>query len=182
MKYILTTIVICLAFVTSEAQQLLVTKNALVSFFSSTVLEDIEAKSSLGSSAIDLKTGDLLFKVSNTSFQFKKKLMQEHFNENYMESDKFPFSEFRGKVIGSYDMTKNGIYKVNVTGNLNIHGISKTYTAPAELSVTDGTINAKTSFKVKIDDHGIKIPSLVFKNIAEFVEVKIQAIYKYKAN
>lgn len=179
MKHMLILFTMCLGGVSVSAQDLLVSKNAMVSFFSSTVLEDIEAKSSMGSSAINTKTGEMLFKVSNTSFKFQKKLMQEHFNENYMESEKYPYSEFKGKITGLYDVTKNGTYKVIVSGNLNIHGISKPYSGPAELTVSDDGMAARTKFKVKIADHGIKIPSLVFKNIAEFVEVNIQAFYKH---
>jgi polyisoprenoid-binding protein YceI len=179
MKY---TLVISLLLLTSSFAnaQLLVSKNTTVSFFSSTVLEDIEATSQVASSAIDSKTGDLLFKVSNTSFKFRKKLMQEHFNENYMESDKFPYSEFKGKIEGAFDVTKDGSYKVKVSGNLNVHGVTKPYTAPAELTVSNGTVSASAAFKVRIADHGIKIPSLVFKNIAEFVTVKVQAVYPPK--
>lgn len=179
MKKVLILLVICLVGVSARAQGLLICKNATVSFYSSTVLEDIEAKSNTGTSAINVKTGEMLFKVSNTSFRFQKKLMQEHFNENYMESEKFPFSEFKGKITGAYDVTKNGTYKVIVSGNLTIHGVSKPYSGPAELTVSDGGISAKAAFKVKIADHEIKIPSLVFKNIAEFVEVNIQAFYKH---
>ncbi|MES2826645.1 MAG: YceI family protein [Bacteroidota bacterium] len=157
--------------------QLLISKNALVSFYSSTVLEDIEAKSNTASSALNPKSGEILFKVSNTSFKFQKKLMQEHFNENYMESEKYPYTEFSGKITGTFDPSKDGTYPVSVTGSLKVHGVAKTYTAPAELVVTNGNITGKASFKVRIADHGIKIPSLVFKNIAEFVEVKVQAVY-----
>jgi polyisoprenoid-binding protein YceI len=179
MKKVLFLLAMSLAGMSAHAQELLISKNAVVSFYSSTVLEDIEAKSTTGTSAINPKTSEMLFKVSNTSFRFPKKLMQEHFNENYMESEKFPFSEFKGKLTGAFDVTKNGSYKVSVSGNLNIHGVSKPYSGPAELTVSDGIVTAKASFKVKIADHEIKIPSLVFKNIAEFVEVTIQAIYKH---
>jgi polyisoprenoid-binding protein YceI len=178
MKHILTFLLICLLGSSATAQKLLVTKNALISFYSTTVLEDIEAKSTIGSSAINPQTGEMLFKVGNTSFKFQKKMMQDHFNENYIESEKFPYSDFKGKITGSYDLTKNGSYKVSVSGNLNIHGVAKPYSVPAELTVNDGNVTAKATFKVKIADHNIKIPSLVFKNIAEFVDVTIQALYK----
>ncbi|MHA4895326.1 YceI family protein [Pedobacter sp. PWIIR3] len=163
-----------------QAQHIMTSKNASISFFSSTVLEDIEAKSNTASSALDLRTGELIFKVSNTSFQFKKKLMQEHFNENYMESEKYPFSEFKGKIIGDYNPVVNGTYPVKVEGILSIHGVSKIYQNAAELVVNGGKMTASTSFKVRIADHKIQIPSLVFKNIAEFVEVKILALYQSK--
>lgn len=178
MKNILVLAAIYFAISPAKAQQFLISKNAMVSFYSSTVLEDIEAKSNTASSALNPKSGDILFKVSNTSFKFQKKLMQEHFNENYMESEKYPYSEFSGKITGVFDITKNGTYPVSVSGNLKVHGVAKSYTVPAEIIVTNGNITGKATFKVKIADHAIKIPSLVFKNIAEFVEVKIQAVYQ----
>lgn len=163
-----------------HAQQILICNNAKVSFFSSTVMEDIEGKSAVGGSVIDTKSGNLIFKVKNTSFQFKKKLMQEHFNENYMESDKYPVSEFKGTIKEPANLTTDGTYKVNIEGNLNIHGVSKAYKTQADLQVSKGTLNASAVFKVKIADHGIEIPTLVFKNIAEYVEVRIQATFLAK--
>lgn len=160
-----------------NAQQILICNNAKVSFFSSTIMEDIEGKSLNGGAVIDAKSGNLIFKVKNTSFQFKKKLMQEHFNENYMESDKYPLSEFKGTIKEPANLSADGTYKVTVEGNLNIHGISKVYKTQADLVISKGTLNANAVFKVKIADHGIEIPKLVFKNIAEYVEVRIQAIF-----
>ena len=180
MKFTSTILMICLSSFIAQAQHILISNKAAVSFFSSTVLEDIEGKSNMGSSAIDAKTGDILFKVPNTSFQFKKKLMQEHFNENYMESDKYPTSEFKGKLEKPIDLSVNGNYKVNVVGSLTVHGVSKAYKSIADIVVNNGIATAKTVFKVRIADHKIEIPSLVFKNIAEFVEVRVQAIYQPK--
>ncbi|SHE44375.1 YceI family protein [Pedobacter caeni] len=160
-----------------NAQQILICNNAKVSFFSSTIMEDIEGKSATGGAVIDTKSGNLIFKVKNTSFQFKKKLMQEHFNENYMESDKYPLSEFKGTIKDPVNMAADGTYKVTVEGNLNIHGISKAYSTQADLLISKGTLNATAVFKVKIAEHDIKIPKLVFKNIAEYVEVRIQATF-----
>ena len=174
-------ILICSLFnVVTQAQNILISNNAAVSFFSSTILEDIEGKSSLGSSAINANTGDIIFKVPNTSFRFKKKLMQEHFNENYMESDKYPVSEFKGKLEKLIDVSKNGSYSVHVSGKLTVHGVTKDYRSVAEIVVNNGIATAKSVFKVKVADHNIKIPSLVFKNIAEIVEVRIQALYQPK--
>lgn len=173
-------IAICLFTVHARAQNILVSKNASVSFFSSTVMEDIEGKSNTASSVINSKTREIIFKVSNTSFQFKKKLMQEHFNENYMESDRFPFSKFSGKITDDIDLSKDGNYTVNVEGNLDIHGVTKPYQCKVTLVIAQGIITAKTAFKVKIEDHKIKVPSLVFKNIAEFVEVRLSAVYQAK--
>ncbi|WP_256003439.1 YceI family protein [Pedobacter deserti] len=179
MKQISTLFVLLFTLVQVHAQ-VLISRNAAISFFSSTVVEDIEAKSNTAGSAINTGSGEIVFRVSNTSFRFQKKLMQEHFNENYMESDKFPHSEFKGKITGAFDPQKEGNYPVNVSGNLNVHGVTKAYTVPANLTVNKDSITARATFKVRIADHGIKIPSLVFKNIAEFVEVRVQALYLQK--
>lgn len=171
---------ICLLTLAVKAQNIFISKNTAVSFFSSTVVEDIEGKSTTGNSVLDIQSKNIIFKVSNTSFQFQKKLMQEHFNENYIESDKYPFSLFKGKIKEDVDLTKDGTYNVTVAGNLSIHGVEKAYESKATLVVEKGVITAKTVFKVKIEDHQIKVPTLVFKNIAEFVEVRVSAIYQPK--
>ena len=173
-------LILTLCSAVAQAQTILISNKAAVSFFSSTIVEDIEGKSNMGSSAINPNTGDIIFKVPNTSFQFKKKLMQEHFNENYMESDKYPISEFKGKLDQPIDVSKNGNYKVNVSGKLTVHGVTKDYRSVADIVVNNGLATAKTVFKVKVADHDIKIPTLVFKNIAEIVEVRIQALYQPK--
>lgn len=164
----------------SFAQNIFVSKSASLSFFSSTVVEDIEATSTTASSVLDIKSRNIIFRASNTSFQFKKKMMQEHFNENYMESDKYPYSEFKGKITDDIDLSKDGNYVANVSGALNVHGVTKNYQTKATLSVYQGVITAKATFRVRIEDHQIKIPSIVFKNIAEFVDVHVSGIYQAK--
>lgn len=180
MKKTLFIIYSCLLSLSAHAQDILTSTNASISFFSRTIVEDIEGKSSTATSVLDLKSHNIIFKVSNTSFQFKKKLMQEHFNENYMESDKYPFSTFKGKITDDVDLSKDGTYNVNVEGSLDVHGVVKTYQSKASLVVEKGIITAKTVFKVKIADHHIKVPTLVFKNIAEFLEVRVSAVYQPK--
>ncbi|NJI72418.1 YceI family protein [Sphingobacterium kitahiroshimense] len=156
-----------------------ISKGASISFFSSAMLEDIEAKSNLAGSALDIKTGDILFRVKNTSFQFDKKLMQEHFNENYMESDKYTVSEFKGKIENSGQLTKDGNYTAKVSGTLQIHGVTKAYATMATFTVKNSIITAAASFDVRLADHKITIPSVVGKKIAEVVKVKINATYKH---
>lgn len=173
-------ILCCLLTLSVSAQDIYTSKNTSLSFFSSTVMEDIEAKSNTATSVIDLKSKNIIFKVANTSFQFKKKLMQEHFNENYIESDKYQFSTFKGKITDDVDLSKDGTYNVTVEGNLDLHGVVKSYQSKAILTVTKGVITAKTVFKVKIEDHQIKVPTIVFKNIAEFIEVRVSAVYQPK--
>jgi hypothetical protein len=153
------------------------TNTGSISFFSETKMENIDAVSKIAAVAINISNGKVFFKVKNTSFIFKSSLMQEHFNENYMESEKFVYSTFNGEVldIKKHDLTKNGTYNVTVSGKLNIHGVEKDYTTTGTITVADGSVTMKASFKIKIEDHKIKIPSVVGANIAEDVDVKVAA-------
>lgn len=153
-------------------------RNAEFTFFSQAPLENIKAESNQGVSALNTNTGEIYFKVKIRSFQFKKGLMQEHFNEKFMESDKYPDAEFKGKINEVLDYKKAGVYPVTVTGDLNIHNVSKEYTAKATLEIKDGLILGQSVFNVRVADHKIKIPRLVFKNIAEVVEVTVSVEYK----
>ncbi|MBC9931167.1 YceI family protein [Chitinophaga qingshengii] len=160
-----------------SAQDVFSCKNTRFSFFSSAPLEDIEAKTDKGVSAINVKTGAIYFKVPITAFQFKKKLMQEHFNQNYLESDKYPFAEFKGKVLDGADLSRNGTYEVIVEGTLNLHGVDKNYREKGTITVKDGNITAGSTFNISIRDHRIDVPSLVVKNVAEVVAVTVNAVY-----
>ncbi|NTD99264.1 YceI family protein [Agrobacterium tumefaciens] len=157
--------------------QIISTNKAQVSFYSKTPLEDIEAKSVTGNSVIDVKTGKIIFRLSNRSFEFPKKLMQEHFNENYMESDKYPTSEFKGTLSAPVNLAKDGLTKMDVDGTLTVHGVTKPCKAKVDILVSKGTVSATSTFKIKIADHKIEIPTIVFKKIAEEIDVRIQATY-----
>lgn len=106
--------------------------------------------------------------------------MQEHFNENYMESDTYPISEFKGKITDPIDFSKPGTYNVTVKGNLQMHGVTKTYQTQAKITITADAVSASTAFKVKLEDHKIKVPTLIIKKIAEVIDVKINAVYPVK--
>ncbi|MGO4289573.1 YceI family protein [Chitinophaga sp. RAB17] len=177
MKYWLLLIGAWLSVSAASAQDVYACKNTRLSFFSSSPLEDIEAKTDKGASAINVKTKDIFFKVPISTFQFKKKLMQEHFNENYLESNKYPYAEFKGKINEAPEFSKDGTYPVTVTGTLNIHGVDKTYTAKGTITTQGSNISVTSTFNVRVADHGIKIPSLVIQNVAEVVAVTVNAIY-----
>lgn len=161
----------------SFAQDVFTCRNTALSFFSATPVEDIDAISDKGVSAINLKTGEVYFKVAVNTFKFKKQLMEEHFNENYLESDKYPHAIFKGKIISPPDLHKDGAYEVMVDGTLSLHGVDKAYHEKAVITVKDGKPAANAKFNVKLADHHIKIPTLVIKNIAEVVEVTVKAAY-----
>jgi hypothetical protein len=161
----------------SIAQDKFGTRNGRVSFHSQTPIEKIEAENNKVSCVLDAGTGAIQFSMLIKAFEFEKALMQEHFNENYMESNTFPKAEFKGKVDGlSKDQaTKAGSYPVTVTGDLTIHGVTKTVTHPGTITVgKDGALKAESDFVVKPEDHGIAIPALVRDNIAKEITVKVR--------
>ena len=177
MKYLLLFVGAWLLVISASAQDIYACKTTRLSFFSSSPLEDIEAKTDKGASAINTKTKDIFFKVPINTFQFRKKLMQEHFNENYLESDKYPFAEFKGKIVDLPEISKDGTYEVTVTGTLSIHGVDKTYTAKGTIISEGNKLTVNSTFNVRVADHHIKIPSLVVRNVAEVVAVTVNAIY-----
>ena len=102
--------------------------------------------------------------------------MEEHFNENYMESQKFPNAVFKGKITEKVDFTKDGETKVNVAGKLEIHGVTKEVTLPGTVTVKGNEIKVYAKFPIKVAEYDIKVPSLYVKNIAEVVDVTVNSV------
>lgn len=161
----------------SLSAQKVLTKNGSIRFYSETPVEKIEATNTQVNSALDLSTGDFVFKVLIKGFEFKKALMQEHFNENYMESDKFPNATFIGKITNLKDInfSKDGSYAAIVDGNLSIHGVTSKVSEKGTIEVKGGKINTKSVFKVKPKDFNITIPGAVVANIADYIQVFVDA-------
>lgn len=181
MKSIKLSLVFSLVFMALQGQaQLYLTSSATASFYSYTPVENIEAKSQNLVCILNSKTNDVAFQVANTSFIFQNELMQEHFNEKYMESEKYPKSSFAGKINEAVNYAVDGTTKVTVTGVLNIHGVEQKRTISGNLVVKGQTIQLLSEFKVKVADHKIEIPKIVTAKIAEEVEVKVDAILKPK--
>jgi len=151
--------------------------SSYVHFFSSAPMEDIEAKNFDGQSAFNLATGEIVFSIPIISFTFAKSLMQEHFNENYLESDKYPKASFRGKIYG-YDPAAQVTQKASAKGIMKIHGVEQEMSVLGELKINEGKIEMKAKFPIKLEDYKIKIPKVVFYNIAEIVEVTINFNYE----
>jgi len=158
-------------------QGLYMCKNAEISIFSSAPIEDIAAKTSSGQSVYNAATGDLVFSVAINTFKFRKALMQEHFNSDYLESDKYPRATFKGKIQEHPDLTKDGTYQITATGVLDVHNVKQNRTIPGTLTVSNGNVTMKSEFMVKCVDHHIDIPKLVFQNIAETIKVNVTATY-----
>lgn len=165
-----------LIYFTSQAQ-VIKSKDVTISFFSKAPIEDIQAESERSVSALDTKTGTIYFKVPIQSFRFEKSLMQEHFNENYLESDKYPYAEFKGKIKGKIDLSKAGTYPATVQGEMTIHNVTRIYQVNGSLQITGDQLKAHAVFPVKLADHHIKIPTIVIKHIAEVVQVTVSANY-----
>jgi len=165
-------------FLSSKAQVIYTTDTSMVSFFSSTPVEDIEAYNSASTSLLNVAKSEVVFRVPITSFQFEKPLMQEHFNENYMESEKYPYATFKANLSDSLDLKKDTIYNVSATGVINIHGVDRMQSYKGTIESKDGMAVLKCEFKVALKDHKIKVPKVVFANIAEEIDVK--AYFKYK--
>ena len=159
----------------SVDKAIFITKNADISLYSKTPIENIEAISKIGYGIINADNGEIQFGVSIRSFKFRKSLMQEHFNENYMESDKYPAAKFKGKINSPIDISKNGEYQVTVTGDFEVHGITKKRTLPGTIKILNGKLEITSVFDVKCQDHNIKIPSIVFKNVAETIQITMKA-------
>jgi len=140
-------------------------------------MEKIEAINSQVNSALDISTGDFVFKVLIKSFEFEKALMQEHFNENYMESGKYPNATFSGKIsnIKDINFTRDGSYTATVDGNLTIHGITKKIVEKGTIEVKGGKIISKAMFNIKPKDYNISIPGAVVAKIAESIQVNVDA-------
>jgi polyisoprenoid-binding protein YceI len=158
------------------------TKNGKISFFSSALLEDIKADNNQVISVINTATGEIQFSLLNNAFHFKKALMEDHFNADYIESAKYPKSTFKGTItnLSSINFNSDGTYSVTVSGSLNIHGVTKTISVPGTITVNGGKISAVSKFNVRPKDYNISIPASVKNNIAESIELTISCLYEKK--
>jgi polyisoprenoid-binding protein YceI len=166
--------------ITASGQDRLLTRNGSISFYSKAPLENIEANTQTAVSVLDKKTGQLEFSVLIKSFTFEKALMQEHFNEDYLESDKFPKSGFKGRIddVSKVNFDKDGKYEVSVTGQLTIHGETQTIMTPAMITVQNGTALANTDFNIGLADYKINIPSLAKDKISKTVRIVVSLKYE----
>ena len=172
--------VLFIAFLVSGTMfgQNFVTKTGHIKFYSDTPIETIEANNHAVNSALNPKTGDFVFKVLIKSFEFEKALMQEHFNENYMESGKYPNAMFKGKVVnaGDIDFGLAGTNDAIIKGDLTIHGVTKAVEENGTFTVKDGKIHGQSVFSVLLEDYKIKVPGAVKKQISESIEVTVDVM------
>ncbi len=181
-KSILISLSLALA-VMANAQTIYMTKTGKVSFYSrANSPEKVEADNNEVSSMLNTQTGDLVFAILLKSFHFERALMEEHFNENYVESNKYPKSTFKGKItnLTSVNFSKDGAYPVMVEGELTLHGVTKKVSYTGSLVVKGGKINATSKFFIKLKDYNVTIPSLVADKISEDIDVTVDCKYELK--
>lgn len=180
MKDLIMMLALMLAVTTSASAQKYFTKSGNIKFFSEAPLENIEATSDQVMTIVNAETGDLVFKMQIKTFQFDKALMQEHFNEKYMESEKYPDAQFKGQItnMDKIDLSADGTSGVMVKGDLTIHGVTKSIELDGKLTVKDGKLSCEAVFPVNLADYNVKIPGAVKDNIAETVEVTVKASYE----
>lgn len=159
-----------------QAQTKYYTKQALISFYSKAPIENIEAYNNKGVCVFETATALVECSVLLKGFEFEKALMQEHFNENYVESDQYPKAVFKGKInnISELKLDKNGSYTVIVAGTLTLHGETKPQQATIAFTIKNGNIGAEGQFAILLEDYKIKIPSVVADKISKTVTIKIK--------
>jgi polyisoprenoid-binding protein YceI len=163
-----------------NSQNVYFTKTGHVYFMSHTEVIDIDGNNNQVTSFFNIEKNEIVFQLLIKSFKFTLATAEEHFNETYMESDKFPKASLKGTVINTNEVkiNVNGTYKVIVKGDMTIHGVTKPIEQEGTITVKDGKISAVSAFKINIDDYAIKVPKLVEDRVAKVVDVKIDLEYE----
>ncbi len=163
----------------SSAQTKYFTKSGSVSFYSHTPFEDIKAENNQVASIMDIGTGEMIFEILMRSFKFDQALMEEHFNENYLESDKFPKAKFKGKItnISSIDFSKDGTYNVEVEGDMTIHNTTKPVKISGTFEVKGTKLSGNSKFQLDPKDYNIEIPSVVKTKFADKFDITVNMVY-----
>lgn len=154
-----------------------------ISFFSKAPLEDIEALNKGAIIVLNTTTNDIQIRVSVQNFKFKNSLMEEHFNENYMETDKkgpndtYPNRNaiFKGRINEKIDYMQDGEHKVTVSGKMEIHGVTRDVVIDGTIKKMGAEIVLSSKFKIRVADYNIQVPSMYVKNIAEVVDVSLNS-------
>lgn len=158
------------------AQSKYAIRQSEMSFTSNAELELIKASSNKVQGLIDPASNTFAFSVDAVSFEgFNSRLQRDHFNEKYMESDRFPKARFSGKIIEPIDFSLDGSYDVRAKGDLEIHGQKQTRIIKAKVTIANGILSIESRFVVPLADHNISIPAIVSQKIATEIEVEFKA-------
>ena len=179
LSWLFSCMLLCGCYTLHAQATLLITDNGKVEFSSDAPLELIKAKSDKLKGAIDKTANTFAFAVDMSSFKgFNGDLQREHFHENYIETEKYPKASFSGKFIEQVDFSVNGTYSIRAKGIFVIHGVQKERIIKGTLTVNNGSITIDASFTVKLEDHNIKVPRIVYEKIAEEIKVDINIQFK----
>ncbi len=176
MKKLLSGSLLVILTLSLNAQDKYFTKTGNISFNSKTALENIEARHKSVTCVVDTKAGNIAFAILMKGFEFEKALMQEHFNENYVESNKFPKAEFKGEILNNAEInySKNGNYSVKVKGKLAMHGETNDTEAMGTMIVKDGKIQVNSIFNILLSDYKIEIPKVVSDKVSNTVNIDVR--------
>ena len=175
-SFILSFIMMVLVSSVSAPQLLYTVSSGSISFKSDTPLELIKASSDQLKGIFDAAKKQFAFTINIKSFSgFNSPMQQEHFNENYLESDKYPRASFEGKIIEDLDLHKDGLYSIRAKGNLTIHGVVQERIIKCELDIKNNMVNIKSNFTVLLADHNIPIPKVVHEKLASEIKVEVKA-------
>ncbi len=147
-----------------------------IHFFSPAPIADIEAVSNAATAKLNEDKKEVEIIINISSFKFKKALMQTHFNEKYIESNKYPKATFKGKYKETIDLDKDGIYFLNLDGHFNIHGVERNKTVPCTFTVKNGKIIFETKFKIMSADYKIKAPDIIYRKVGQEVTIDVNGI------
>lgn len=153
-----------------------------IRIFSPAPIADIEAVSNAAVAKLNTKKKELQIEIPVGSFKFKKALMQTHFNEKYVESDKYPTATFQGKYIENMDLRTDGVYNLKLNGKFNIHGVSKAKAIPCTITVKNERIIFKTDFDLLSADFKIVAPDIIYRKVGEEVNVDVSGVLVARGN
>ena len=173
---VIVSIILSITFTSLFAQggKIFSVRSGKISFRSEAPFETIRASSDDLKGLLEIEKKLFAFKVRMESFEgFNSGLQKEHFNENYVESSKFPEAAFNGKIIEDTDLTKDGSYTIRAKGNFTIHGISQERIIKSDVTVRNGIINLQAAFSVLLEDHNIPIPKVVKDKLSSEIVVQV---------
>ena len=156
--------------------QIYTAQEMYIHFFSPAPIADIEAISNAATAILNFDKKDVEIDLKVSSFKFKKALMQTHFNEKYIESNKYPNAHFKGKFKDNVDLEKDGIYNLILEGRFSIHGVERPKTINCSILVRDKNITFETAFKLMSADYKIKAPDIIYRKVGQEVNIDAKGI------
>jgi len=170
-------VILCVLISGSVYGQKFMSEHGFIKFYSQATIEDITALNEKATALFDAGAGSIAFVVPINQFVFAKALMQEHFNEKYLESDRYPKSTFQGRVIG-YNPEVATEQTVTTQGKLTIHGVTRDVSIPGKIVRSEKGLSMTAKFMVELNEYKIEIPRLMWQNIAERVEVTLEFSFR----